>query len=530
MYVETKDDSSNENCRNAIVGVFNMSQLKAEPLNGRILRKQYYHHRSLSEHAFSNQTKLGSAISQLISEDIDSSCSTAEDRSFEIVESSKSISLWGDSFSGQHRTNEIYGLRRRNKEIMDYLMKQRGQIDELENKVEVLVDALKHKEEDMERVLATNAVNEKLLQEMAVLETAKWKLNVQVGTLNMIIQEQAEALEKMSEQEQMHVRKYSTCMINSPENGTRDVSYANTLQQKIDELSFVVLDKDNEIRDLTAVLQKKEVGLMEFGRAVDETHMRWTQVEDELEAASREAFNLRHMTNELQNTVENKNNELQEMKLKLQAEKEVTKILQMEKEIILEKYEEQAREKALNEKTLTHNHDEVVPAGDVECTDFDSEENFFERQVEYTQEDGVEGYCYLGLEQNTQRRKTKPSRAPPPVPSQSGRIHPAVKVRAESGVGAENWNDEVKQSNQAAYEYFSMCSIAVCMNLAEQYNKDEILASDSGKLWELCQISQIPMNKYYFYIENALRKEFGLPSLSYQSDETPIITHCCNVM
>jgi len=530
MFFETKNDSSNEDYRNTNIDVFNMSQQKAEPRNGRILRKKYYHHRSLSAHAVSNQAKLGSALSQVISEDIDSSCSTAEDRSLEIVESSKSTSLSGDSCSGQHRTNENYGLRRRNKELMEYLMKQRGQIDELENKVEVLVDALKHKEEDLESVLANNAVNEKLLQEMAVLETAKWKLNMQIGTLNMIIQEQAEALEKMSDQEQRHVRRLSTHMINTPENGTSDVSYANTLQQKIDELSQLVSDKDSEIRDLTAVLQKKEVGLMEFGRAVDETHRRWTHVEDELEAASRKADNLKYMTNELQNTVENKNSELQEMKLKLEAEKEVTKILQMEKEIIIEKYEEQAQEKALNEKTLTHHYDEVTPGEDVECTDVDSAENCFERQVEYSLEDGVEGYCYLGFEQKTKRRKTKPSRAPPPVPSEPGRIHPTLEEEVESGVLAENWNNEVKQSNQADYEYFSMCSIAVCINLAEQYNKAEIIASDSGKLWELCQISQIPMNKYYFYIENALREEFGLPSLSYRSDETPIKAHCCSVM
>jgi len=533
MYVETKDDSSHAFCWNANVDLVDMSQQKAEPATVRILRRKYYHQRSLSEHAVPNQVKLGSTLSQLISEDIDSSCSTGEDRSLGIVESWKSTSLSTDSFSGQDRTNEIYGLRSQNNELMEYLMKQRGQIDELENKVEILVDALKHREEDIERVLENNAVNEKCLQEMAVLETDKWKLNMQIGTLKQVIQEQAETLEKMSEQEQRSfMRKSSTHMLNSPENGTNDASYTKTLQHKIDELSLEVSEKDNEIRDLTEVLQIKEVGLMEFGRAVDETHRRQTHVEDELEAASREADNLRHMTCVLQNTVENKNNELQEIKLKLEAEKEVTMILQVEKKIMTEKYEELAQEKSSNDKTLTQHYDEVIPGGDIECTDFDSEENCFERQVEYSQEDGVEGYCYLGFEQKTQtrKRKTKPTHAPPPVPSQSVSIHPAAKIRAGSGVEAENWNDEVEQSNQAGYEYFSMCTIAVRMNLAEQYNKDEIMAADSGKLWQACQISQIPMNQYYFFIENALREEFELPNSTYRSDETPINAHCCNVM
>jgi len=88
----------------------------------------------------------------------------------------------------------------------------------------------------------------------------------------------------------------------------------------------------------------------------------------------------------------------------------------------------------------------------------------------------------------------------------------------------------LEQSNQADYEYFLMCSIAVRMNLAELYHEDEIMAVDSSKLWQGCQISEIPMNRYYLYIEDNLREEFGLPKLSYRSGETPIIAHCCIVM
>jgi len=414
-----------------------MSQQKVEPLNVQILRKQYNHHRSLSEQAATYHAQLGSTLSQLIGEDIESSCSTAEDRSVGIVDSSKSTSISAASSSGQDCPNEIYNLRGQNNELVEQLRKQRGQIDELENEIGVLVDALKHKEEHVERVLENSAVNEKRLQQMVVIETDKWKLNVEIDNLKQIIQEQAVCLEKMSEQQQLLlVRRSSTRLINSPENGISDVNYTKTLQQKIDELSHLVLQKDNEIRDLTEVLQLKELGLIQFGREVDETHRRQTHVEDELEAASREADNLRHMTNILHNTVENRNNELQEMKLKLEAEKEVTMTLQVEKKMMTEKYEELAQEKASNDKTLMHLYDEVNPGEEVEGTDMDSEENCFERQVEYSNEDGVEGYCYLGFEQSTQarRRKTKPTRAPPPVPSQPASIHPAGKVTGSSSM------------------------------------------------------------------------------------------------
>jgi len=476
-----------------------------------------------------------STLNHLIGEDTDSSDFTSEDRSVKIVESSKSTSAYGVSSSEADGANEIYGLKSRNNELMVNLMKQRGWIDELENEVEVLVDSLKQKEEVMERVLESNAVNENRLRQMAVVKADKWKLTVEIDNLKQVIQEQADSLKKMSLQEQLlHDRGSSVHLINRPKIGASD-SYANTLQQKIDELSRIVLERDNEIKDLTEVLQIKELGLMEFGRTVDETHRRQTHVEDKLEATSREADNLRYMTNILQDTVDNRNNELQEMKLKLEAEKEVTMILEAEKKMVTKKYEELAQVKDSNDKTFMDLYDEVIPGGKVEVPEGDSEDDCSERQVEYSHEEQIEGYCYLGFEQSIQARsrKSKPTRAPPPVPSQPVKIHNTIEIKANSGFMAEKENDEAERMDQAAYEYFLMCSIAVRMNLAEVYQKDEIMAVDSGKLWQVCQMSNIPMNKYYFYIENALREEFGLPTLSYQesrSSERPINANCCIVM
>merc|ERR1712060_632455 len=203
--------------------------------------------------------------------------------------------------------------------------------------------------------------------------------------------------------------------------------------------------------------------------------------------------------------------------------------------VMTEKYEKLAREKDSNDKTFMNLYDEVIPGGKVEVREGDSGDDCSERQVERSQEDQIEGYCYLGCEQSIQARsrKSKPTRAPPPVPSEPAKIHRTFEIKANSGFMAENENNEAKRINHAAYEYFLMCSMAVRMNLAEVYQEDEIMDVDSGKLWQVCQISNIPMNKYYFYIENALREELGLPTLSYQesrSSERPSNANCCVVM
>jgi len=534
MYDESKEDSSHNFCLDESLEVVKMSQNKAIPLNIRILRKKYNRRRSLSERGLYQAKKQGSTLSQLIGEDTDSSDCTVEERSVRIVGSSKSTSTSVASSSGPDSENEIDDLKSRNNELMVNLMKQRDQIDELENEVEVLVDALKQKEEDMGRVLESNAVNEKRLRQMAVIDSDKWKLTVEIDNLKQVIQEQGESLEKMGLQEQlMLVRRSSTHLINSPEEVESFDNWGQKLQQKIDDLSRVVIEKDNEIKDLTEALQIKELGVMEFRRTVEETHRRQTRVEEELVATSHEADQLRQMASMLQDTVEIRNNELHEMKQKLETEIEVTTILKAEKKMMTEKYEELAQKKVSNDKTFMDLYDELVPGAKVEVPEMDFEENCSD-QIEYSIEDRVEGYCYLGFEQSiqTRARKFKPTHAPPPVPIQPVRINNGEKIKTESRIVTENENDEMNRLNEANYEYFLMCSIAVRMNLAEMYNRDEIMTVNSGKLWQVCQISHIPMNKYYFYIEDALREKFGLPKLSYPGSrsERPINAHCCIVM
>merc|ERR1719193_2955522 len=99
-----------------------------------------------------------------------------------------------------------------------------------------------------------------------------------------------------------------------------------------------------------------------------------------------------------------------------------------------EKYEELAQKKVSNDKTFMDLYDELVPGAKVEVPEMDFEENCSDCQIEYSNEDWVEGYCYLGSEQSVQTRvrKFKPTHAPPPVPIQPVRINNVEKIKTES--------------------------------------------------------------------------------------------------
>merc|ERR1712060_297418 len=139
----------------------------------------------------------------------------------------------------------------------------------------------------MERVLENNAQNENRLRQMSLIVTDKLKLTLEIDALKQVIQEQAESLERINLREQrLLVGGSSKYLIKNLEDVASDDNYANTLQQKIDELGRTLVEKDNEIKDHTELLQIKELGLMELGRTVDETHRMQTWVEDKLEAVT----------------------------------------------------------------------------------------------------------------------------------------------------------------------------------------------------------------------------------------------------
>lgn len=481
-----------------------------------------------SEQMTPHHKPSGSRLLEILAENNDSSGYTVEEGSERVDLSPKSTRTSSTSFSVRDDAREIYELRARNEELQAEAFEQRIHIEELENKVEVLFDEFREKEQEATRALNSNAVYEKRLQEMATLESEKYRLILQFDTLRQVIQEQAESLEAMSLDDQLgRGRQSSTHLIMNLMGDTNDNDiHIEELQQKINELSHVVNEKDKEINDLNQMLHSKEIGLMEFESKMDEKCRRQTNVEDKLTAKSREMETLIHRASILQDTVENRNHELQAIHQELEAEKEATRIVRVEKETVVKKYKQLARDKASKDKTFMHLYDdELVPA--VQFSEADSELNYSEDcWVDYG-DVGSQGYFALQFDQHQTRRKSKPNRAPPPIPNQSVTNHNAGNTKGKLA----SPEDETKRLNQADYEYFLMSSIAVRMNLAAQYNKDEIMAVELAKLWEVCRKSQIPMNKYYFYIEDALRVEFNLPELSNsQVVERPPNANCCILM
>jgi len=76
--------------------------------------------------------------------------------------------------------------------------------------------------------------------------------------------------------------------------------------------------------------------------------------------------------------------------------------------------------------------------------------------------------------------------------------------------------EQEKRMTKAAEEFFFMTTIAVRMNLAEQYDDEDIMTAKPRVLWEMCKKLQIPMNKFYLYIEQSLREQFNLPELAFR--------------
>jgi len=527
MYDETKiDESSRNQIRDDSLEVIKMAQ------NVRIKRTEWNHRRSLSERLRPRTKLVG--LGEIMGENPDSSGFTPEEGSEIIEDYPKSTRTSSMSMSGQDEDGELCQLRSRYDHLQTCAFEQRNQIDELESRLEVLVEAFKQKEEEAECALRSNALCEKRLREMATLKSEKWKLTVEVDTLRQVIQEQSETLQATRMGEPLPASRSSTHLVMNLMNDTSEADvHIEALRQKINELSRIVKEKDNAIKDLKEVLHSKDLGLMEIERTIDETCRRHTNVEDELNAKSHEMDALRHRASILQDTVENRNHELQAMEQELEAEKEATRIVQVEKERVLKKYEALAKEKSSKDKTFMHLYDELAPVPSLRYSEVDSEFKDSEGcEATYT-DYGSEGYCHLEFNRDTRRRsrKSKPTRLPPPVPSPSLKSINSGKTKGDIESPKDDESDETKRLNQADYEYFLMSSIAVRMNLATQYKKDEIMAVDLGKMWEVCRNSQIPMNKYYLYIEDALRAEFNLPEFPHPHvEQRPINANCCLVM
>lgn len=506
-------------------------------VNMSIARRKYNHRRSMSEQ-IDNRSPLqfGNTLAQLIgtSYRLSGVQSTVDGSSERILDSPRSA-ISASSFSGQdadRRQRKILELNNCNDELQAYCDAQASKIAELENKIDDLFEVIDAKEQERVHALNCTALAEKRLQKMAMLETDNWKMSVEIENLR---QEQEERLEQANLEESRPLENRSTKLLMNYENGNDKVlrdkdEHIEALQQKIHDINRELNQKQKEVNELQQQLHIKELGLMELETRINETSRQKTNVEDELDAASREMDNLRKQATTFEDTVKERDSKLQSLEQLLEAEKEATRMARVEKERVVQKLQELKTQKHIKDKTFMDLYHELLPTVNAQLIEDDSE-HYWSEGCQGDDATEIEGYCHLQFDQDSRRRsrtKSKPSRAPPPIPTK--RVN-----KKSTNISRCEIDDETKRLNQADYEYFLMSSIAVRMNLVALFKNDEIMAVDVDDLWKISRNSQVPMNTYYFYIEDALRKEFNLPEIDcphttweQQTPETP--KGCCILM
>jgi len=453
---------------------------------------------------------------------VQSTYDESSDRILDSPRSATSASTW-DVDQTQRR---ILQLTNSNYELQAYTAAQNRQIAELESKSEDLLEELAVKEEQRVQALKCTALAEK---KIVSLEVDNLQMSVEIENLQQVIQDLEERLQRANLEEPGG--SPGTKMLMNLDNGNdliiRDKDEQIwAFQQKINDLNKEVLEKQTEVKQLKQQLQIKDLNLMELESAINETSRWKTNVEDKLDAASREMCNLKQQTTELEDTAKDRDSKLISLEQLLEAEKEVARAARIEKDRVMEKLQEFRTQKDKQDKTFMDLYDELTPTINAQLME-DESERYWSEGCQVDDPTELEGYCHLELDQNcrrTPRRKSKPLREPPPIPT--------MKSTSISSCGRVS--SETKPLNQADYEYFLMSSIAVRMNLEALFKNDEIMTVDVDKMWRVSRVSQVPMNAYYFYIERQLRKEFNLPAMDCRhtiGNQKPVMPQgCCNLM
>lgn len=540
LFTETMDDEAKVDDPEE-TSVIKMGKLKpCNPLsvNMEIARRKRNHRRSISEQIDNRYTeKFGTTLAQLIgtgsSYILSGVQSTVDESSERVIESPRSITPGSSSSARADRNQrEFIALLTRNAELEVYTDDQHRKITLLESKIEDLIEEIEAKEEDRVNARNRSALAEKRLRKMSALETENYRMSVEIDGLQQEIQDQAERLRQAELREplgpmQSESTKFLMHFDSDVALHDKD-EHIEALNQKINELRRELNKKDKEMNQLEEHLQNKDMALLELERTINEACRRKTNAEDELNAASREMTELRRKTTTFEDTMKLKSNEVETVKRELEAEKLASRSVRVEWETVMQKLQELKIQKHVKDKTFMHLYDELPSAVNAQFIEDDSEVYWSEGcQVDDNTE--MEDYCHLECDEHSsrrQRRKSKPLRAPPPIPT--------LRLNKKSQyISSGLIDDETKRLNEADYEYFLMSSIAVRMNLEALFKNDEIMAVDVEKLWKISRKAQVPMNKYYFYIEDALRQEFELPEIDCRhtsSDPIPVAQGCCILM
>jgi len=423
---------------------------------------------------------------------------------------------------------------------------------QLENDLEELHENMRGKRLVTEHSMSNRLSLAERLDRVVELEAHNRMLALEVNHLR-------EALEEM---EEMHNNNLpSTDTLRTPYKNTRKLStqlltdfvkqvnidddkhlQLESLDIENQDLRRIIQQKNKEIEKLELEMNLRAEGFFMIEQELQSKERRITTVEVEVEkvdqkllVATEERDALKHRASILANQVEDKSSELRQMEERLAAEKEAVRIAGIEKERLAAQLEEMGIEKVRQDKTFMNLFDEMFENSAEEAAD---EQKLVSQQYDdlvVFQQPGLEtavSYVETDMERYSEpvktpqspryeqlRKKSKPDYPPPARPKlastgrQSSRVGNFKKTRALSPKEQED------RMTKAAEEFFLMTTISVRMNLAEYYKNEDIMTADTKMLWEMCKKLQVPMNKFYLYIEECIRTEFNLPGLAYRLKE-----------
>jgi len=304
------------------------------------------------------------------------------------------------------------------------------------------------------------------------------------------------------------------------------------LEMEVQELVTHCHKKDRKIKELELELNTRSRAELEVLKTAEEDQQRLsavkknlTGVQVRLRSTTNENQALRDRARSLNEKTQDQEMKLREFEARLVEEREAKRLADLEKERLTEQLESMGVEKVRQDKTFMNLFDEMM-FDDDDDSEYDRQDTnmsgieqitiitnaetehsealdpVYEDDVTLLRSDEPAGNSEELRLHKDAMMKTKPTRQPPAIPK-----GPAPKLTQEQ---------EAERLAQSEMEFFYMTSIAVKMNLSEFYGVDEIVTADAHKLYRDVKNLKVPMNKFYLYVEDSLRREYSLPGLAFR--------------
>lgn len=279
------------------------------------------------------------------------------------------------------------------------------------------------------------------------------------------------------------------------------------LEMEILGLHRLIQQKDNQINKLVFELESRDVRRMTIEQELYSNSKQESKYKKRLHKASVENQDLQHRASELEQKLETQHTMIKVMEQKLAKEQEVGRIADVEKERMRKKLQELGVERRRQDVTFMNLFDELMVDGE----EFKREESISAYR---------EGDALISFAEDTEHDEGLLSPAMRLSSRRSNLLTSPSKRKTNLSA-----SDEKQRMDKAAEEFFVMTTISVQLSLAEFYRMDEILA-DSKALWKKSQTLEIPMHKYYLFIETELRRDYDLPDLAYRLDNPKKNPYC----